>query len=108
MSTSIQECLQHAHNVRQLAREDAVRSRWPDDSDVADSLRELSPAHKGRPDFPGTLLDLARSPWGRARQCGAWVACMTSWARRALELSRQERRARVAVRGEQLDMLEVA
>lgn len=106
--TTIKECLQHAHNVRQLAREDAVRFRWPDDSDVADALRELSPAHKGRPDFPGTLLDLARSPWGRARQCGAWVGCMASWARRALELSRQERQARMAVRGEQLNLLDGA
>jgi hypothetical protein len=33
---------------------------------------------------------------------------MTSWARKALEMSREERRARLAVRGDQLDMLEVA
>jgi hypothetical protein len=108
MSATIKECLQHAHNVRRLAREDAVRCRIEYDSELGESLAESAGADIGRPDIPGTLLEIARSPWGRARQSGSWFNCMRMWARKALDLSRQERRARLAVRGEQLEMLEVA
>lgn len=91
-SRPVAECLRHARSMRRAARDAAVTfTVTREDCDAA-----------------GVSAALWLGSMGRARQCGALVECMRSWAWQALHQARAERRARLAVRGEQLTLVGAA